>query len=167
MTTNHTHEHGTVPRPRMDLFRAAPDVYKGMAAFQSAAAEGLDPVVSELVKIRASQLNKCAFCLDMHLTAARKQGETQLRLDLLPAWEEVGDQGVYTEREQAALALTEAMTVLTDGFVPDTVYERAAKQFDEAELARLIAQIVAINAWNRFQVTTRAVPAGLTAVGQP
>ena len=169
-TTAHAHhqdEPDAGPQPRMDLFRAAPDVYRGMAAFQAAAAEGLDPVVAELVKIRASQLNRCAFCLDMHLTAARKLGETQLRLDLLPAWEEVAGQGVYTEREQAALALTEAMTVLTDGFVPDAVYARAARHFEEAELARLIAQIVAINAWNRFKVTTRAVPAGLTATGRP
>ena len=158
-TTTHTHEGGL--RPRMDLFRAAPDVYKGMAAFQTAAAQGLDPVVSELVKIRASQLNRCAYCLDMHLTDARKHGETQLRLDLLTAWEETP--GLYTARERAALALTEAMTLLTDGFVPDAVYERAAEHFEEAELARLIAQIVAINAWNRFQVTTRAVPAALMA----
>ncbi|MGH3309427.1 MAG: carboxymuconolactone decarboxylase family protein [Streptomyces sp.] len=157
MTTTHTH--GAGPQPRMNLWRAAPEIYKGMAAFQAAAADGLDPVVSELVKIRASQLNRCAFCLDMHTTDAREQGEKQLRIDLLPAWEESPD--LYSEREQAALALTEAMTVLTDGFVPDEVYERAAKHFEEAELARLIAQIVAINAWNRFQVTTRAVPASL------
>lgn len=162
MTTTHAHEGSTeAATPRMELFRIAPDVYKGMAAFQAAAAEGLDPVVAELVKIRASQLNKCAFCIDMHLTAARKAGETQLRLDLLSAWEEVGGQGVYSERELAALALTEAMTELSCGSVPGEVYERAARHFDEAELARLIAQIAAINAWNRIQVATRAVPAGL------
>lgn len=143
----------------MDIWQAAPDVFKGMGAFQQAAAEGLDPVVAELVKIRASQLNKCAYCLDMHLTEARGQGESQLRLDLIAAWEETPD--LYTERERAALALTEAITVMTDGFVPDEVYARAAGQFGEAELARLIAQIVAINAWNRFAVTTRAVPAGV------
>ncbi|MGW7521088.1 carboxymuconolactone decarboxylase family protein [Streptomyces sp. NPDC054796] len=153
MTT--THAHG----PRMNLWKHAPDVYKGMSAFQAAATEGLDPVIGELVKIRASQLNKCAFCLDMHLTDARKMGESQLRLDLIAAWEE--SPGLFTEREQAALALAEAMTVLTEGFVPDEVFERAARHFEEAELAKLIAQIVAINAWNRFQVTTRAVPASL------
>lgn len=154
MTTTHTNG------PRMNLWQAAPDVYKGMYAFQSAAGDGLDPVVGELVKIRASQLNRCAFCLDMHLAEARRQGESQLRLDLVAAWEESG--GLFTEREQAALALTEAITVLTDGFVPDEVYARATEHFDEPELAKLIAQIVAINAWNRFQVTTRAVPASLT-----
>ncbi|MFC4492721.1 carboxymuconolactone decarboxylase family protein [Streptomyces ovatisporus] len=163
MTTTHTHADVAGPQPRMELFRVAPDVYQGMAAFQAAAADGLDPVVAELVKIRASQLNRCAFCLDMHLTEARGKGEKQLRLDLLAAWEETP--GLYSERERAALALTEAMTELTDGFVPDEVYARAAQHFGEAELARLVAQIVAINAWNRFQVTTRAVPAGLAAAG--
>ncbi|MCT2594521.1 carboxymuconolactone decarboxylase family protein [Streptomyces sp. N2-109] len=145
--------------PRMNVWKASPALYKGMSAFQSAASEGLDPVVAELVKIRASQINKCAFCLDMHTTAARKAGVTQLRIDLLCAWEEAGS--LYTEREQAALALTEAITVLTDGFVPDEVYARAAAQYEEAELAQLIAQIVAINAWNRFAVTTRTTPASL------
>ncbi|AXK37227.1 carboxymuconolactone decarboxylase family protein [Streptomyces armeniacus] len=147
------------PGSRIALFKTAPDVYKTMAAFQAAAADGLDPVVAELIKIRASQINKCAYCIDMHLTEAREQGESALRLDLLSAWQEVD--GVYSERERAALALTESITLLTQDYVPDEVYERAAKHFDEAELARLIAQIVAINAWNRFQVTTRAVPAGV------
>ncbi|GAA2452297.1 carboxymuconolactone decarboxylase family protein [Streptomyces macrosporus] len=145
--------------PRVNVWKLAPGVYEGMYAFQEAAAKELDPVVGELVKIRASQINKCAFCLDMHLTDARKMGESQLRLDLIAAWEETP--GLFTERERAALALTEAITLLAEDSVPDEVYERAAEHFDEAELAHLIAQIVAINAWNRFQVTTRAVPASL------
>ncbi|MDJ1138297.1 carboxymuconolactone decarboxylase family protein [Streptomyces iconiensis] len=145
--------------PRMNPWKHSPALYKAMAAFQAAASEGADPVIGELVKIRASQINRCAYCLDMHYADARKQGETQLRLDLVIAWEEAGD--LFTEREKAALALTEAVTELTDGFVPDEVYERAAQHFDEPELASLIAQIVAINSWNRFQVTTRAVPQGL------
>lgn len=157
MTTSQT---STAYGPRMDIWRTAPDIYKGMAAFQAAASDGLDPVVAELVKIRASQINKCAFCLDMHLTEARRQGDSQLRLDLLAAWEETPD--LFTERERAALALAEAITVLTDGFVPDEVYARAAEHFGEEELARLVAQIVAINAWNRFAVTTRATPNGVT-----
>lgn len=143
----------------MELWKTAPDIYTGMRAFQDAAATGLDPALSLLVQIRASQINKCAFCLDMHLTKARETGETRLRLDLLSAWQEV--EGLYTEREQAALALTEAVTVLTDGFVPDEVYTRAAKHFDETELAHLIAEIAAINAWNRMLQATRAVPASL------
>ncbi|GAA2074879.1 carboxymuconolactone decarboxylase family protein [Streptomyces albiaxialis] len=143
----------------MNLWKLAPEVYEGMSAFQAAASKGLDGTVSELVKIRASQINRCAFCLDMHYTEARERGESQQRLDLVTAWNEVGD--LFTPREQAALALTEAMTELTDGFVPDEVYARAAEHFDETELAHLIAQIVAINSWNRFQVTTRAVPTSL------
>lgn len=143
----------------MEIGRAAPDMYRAMAAFQATVADGLDPVVGELVKIRASQINKCAFCIDMHSKEARKQGISQLRLDLLPAWEE--SPGAYSERERAALELTEAVTLLTEDFVPDEVYARAAAQFDEPELARLIGQIAAINVWNRFQVTTRAVPASV------
>nr|WP_245981382.1 carboxymuconolactone decarboxylase family protein [Streptomyces reniochalinae] len=135
---------------------------KGMSGFQQAAsAAGLDPVVAELVKIRASQINRCAFCLDMHVAEARERGERQLRLDLLASWEEAGD--LFTEREGAALALTEAVTELTDGFVPDEVYARAAAHFDEAELAALLGQIVAINAWNRFNVAIREVPKSLDA----
>ncbi|RCG20619.1 carboxymuconolactone decarboxylase family protein [Streptomyces diacarni] len=145
---------------RMNIWQTAPRLMKGMSGFQqAAAAAGLDPVVAELVKIRASQINRCAFCLDMHLTEAREKGERQLRLDLLASWEEAGD--LFTEREGAALALTEAVTRLTDGFVPDEVYARAAAHFDEAELAALLGQIVAINAWNRFNVAIREVPKSL------
>lgn len=144
---------------RVNVWKTSPSLYQAMAGFQAVANEGLDPVIAELAKIRASQINRCAFCLDMHYTDARERGETQLRLDLITAWEEAGD--LFTDRERAALALTEAITRLSDGPVPDDVYERAARHFDEPELAALIAQIVAINAWNRFQVTTRAVPQGI------
>ncbi|WP_052230088.1 carboxymuconolactone decarboxylase family protein [Streptomyces sp. CT34] len=140
----------------MPWAKLAPEVFRAMLALDATAREGLDPALIELVKIRASQLNKCAFCLDMHITDARKAGETEERIHLLSAWEEAA--GYYTEREQAALALTEAVTVLTEGQVPDAVYERAADRFDEAELARLIALITTINAWNRFGVTTRMAP---------
>ena len=110
----------------------------------------------ELIRIRASQINHCAFCLDMHIAEARKAGESEERIALLAAWEEAA--GFYTEKEQAALALTEAITVLTEGFVPDAVYDRAAAHFDEGELAHLIAVIVAINNWNRVNVTIRQPP---------
>lgn len=150
MTT--THEHA----PRMDFFANAPEVYKAMVALDAAAGAGMDPTIKELIKIRASQLNHCAFCLSMHTREARAQGESEERIFLLSAWEEAGSH--YSEKEQAALALTEAVTVLTDGFVPDEVYERAAKQFDERELAQVIAMIFTINAWNRIAVTTRKVP---------
>ncbi|WP_019548719.1 carboxymuconolactone decarboxylase family protein [Streptomyces sulphureus] len=149
----------TAHGPRLRIWKAAPALYKGMSAFQQATAEGLEHSLAELVKIRASQLNKCAFCLDMHFADARKAGESQLRLDLIGAWEEAGD--LFSEREQAALALTESVTLLTEGFVPDPVWERAAAHFDEAELAQLLGQIVVINSWNRFMVATRAVPRSL------
>jgi AhpD family alkylhydroperoxidase len=131
-----------------------------MRALGAAAKKGLgDPALAELVQIRASQLNHCAFCLDMHLSIARENGVSDRKLDLLNAWEEAGE--VFDEREQAALALTEAVTVLTEGFVPDEVWERAAKHFDETRLAHLLALIGVINGWNRLMVTRR-IPAGST-----
>ncbi|WP_030413957.1 carboxymuconolactone decarboxylase family protein [Streptomyces sp. NRRL S-1448] len=142
--------------PRMQWAKLAPEVYKAMIALDAAAKKGLDPTLVELVKIRASQLNKCAFCLDMHIRDARGAGETEERIYLLSAWAEAEE--YYTEKERAALALTEAVTVVTDGFVPDEVYERAAAHFEEPELAQLIALITTINAWNRFGVTTRMTP---------
>ncbi|NBE54759.1 carboxymuconolactone decarboxylase family protein [Streptomyces sp. YC537] len=130
-----------------------------MQQLSAAAKRGLgDPVLAELVMIRASQLNRCAFCLDMHLTVARKAGESEARLDLLSAWEE--STGTYTDRERAALALTEAVTVLTEGFVPDEVYADAAAHFDEHGLAHLIALITTINSWNRLMVARRIQPGG-------
>ncbi|MEU6377708.1 carboxymuconolactone decarboxylase family protein [Streptomyces sp. NPDC046909] len=137
-------------------------VGQAMSALSAAAKRGLgDPALAELVVIRASQLNHCAFCLDMHLRIAREHGVSERQLDLLAAWEEAGD-GVYDERERAALALTEAVTVVTDRFVPDTVYERAAKHFDEGQLAHLIGLVVAINNWNRVMVSRRIPPGGYT-----
>lgn len=140
---------------RMNFAKNAPAVFKAMIALDAAARKDVDPVLAELVRIRSSQLNHCAYCLDMHTRDARKAGETEERIYQLNAWEEAG---LYTEKEKAALALTEAVTVLTDGFVPDEVYERAAKYFDEPELAQLIALIFTINAWNRIAVTTRKTP---------
>ncbi|MGY0060875.1 carboxymuconolactone decarboxylase family protein [Streptomyces sp. LZ34] len=151
-TPRNTHEHG----PRMGLAKLAPEFYKAMVGLDAAARKGLDPSLVDLIKIRASQINHCAFCVHMHTRDARKAGETEERLYLLSAWEEAT--GFFTEKERAALALTEAVTVLTDGFVPDEVYERAAAHFQEAELAQVIAAIIAINAWNRIGVTTRALP---------
>ncbi|MFE0188984.1 carboxymuconolactone decarboxylase family protein [Streptomyces sp. NPDC059008] len=150
--TTQTHQHG----PRLRWAKLAPDVYKAMIALDAAAKKGLDPALVALVEIRASQLNHCAFCIHMHSTDARKAGETEERIHLLNAWEEAT--GFYSPKEQAALALTEAITVLTEGFVPDAVYDRAAAHFEDAELAQLIALITAINAWNRFGVSTRMTP---------
>ncbi|KOV67207.1 carboxymuconolactone decarboxylase family protein [Streptomyces sp. MMG1121] len=142
--------------PRMQFAQHAPEVYKAMIRLDAAARKGLDPALYELVKIRASQINHCAFCLDMHTKDALAAGESVERIVQLGAWEE--SRHFYTEKELAAIALTEAVTVLTDGFVPDEVYEKAARHFEEAELAQLIAAIMMINAWNRIGVTTRMVP---------
>ncbi|MEH0445937.1 MULTISPECIES: carboxymuconolactone decarboxylase family protein [unclassified Streptomyces] len=142
--------------PRLDWSAHAPEVYKAMLRLDAAARKGLDPTLLELVKIRASQLNRCALCVDMHSKDALAAGESVERIVQLSAWEESGH--FYTEQELAALALTEAVTVLTEGFVPDAVYARAAEHFDEPALAQLIAAITVINAWNRFGVTCRLVP---------
>lgn len=159
MTTNdvHTHtarlpEHG----PRLDWAALAPDVYKAMIRLDTAVRRGLDSVLLDLVKIRASQINHCAFCIDMHTKDALAAGESVERILQLGAWSE--SQHFYTAREVAAIELTEAVTVLTDGFVPDEVYTRVAEHFDETELAHLIAAIATINAFNRFGVSTRQVP---------
>lgn len=138
-----------------------PAVGGAMSALSKVAKRGLgDPALAELVVLRASQLNQCAFCLDMHLAIAREYGVSERQLDMLAAWEEAED--VFDERERAALALTEAVTLLTAGFVPDEVYERAAKHFDEARLAHLIGLVVAINSWNRVMVSRRIPPGGHT-----
>ncbi|MFF7235968.1 carboxymuconolactone decarboxylase family protein [Streptomyces collinus] len=135
------------------------EVGRAMSALSAAAKRGLgDPALAELVMIRASQLNHCAFCLDMHLRLAGEDGGSEERIALLDAWEEAGDR--YSERERAALALTEAVTVLTDGFVPDEVYDAAAGHFDQGELAHLIGLITVINGWNRLMVSRRVPPGG-------
>lgn len=142
--------------PRMLLGKAAPDFYKAMIALDAAASAGLDPVINELVKARASQLNGCAYCVDMHIADARKLGLTEQKMHGLSVWWETP---FYTVRERAALALVEAVTRLGQGGVPDEVYDEAARVFDEDELPRLIAMCVTINAWNRMGVTTRLSPA--------
>ncbi|WP_037860990.1 carboxymuconolactone decarboxylase family protein [Streptomyces sp. NRRL S-340] len=157
MTTEEENvEYATEQAPRMSWAQHAPEVYKAMIRLDTAAKRGLEPRLYELVKIRASQINHCAFCLDMHTKDALAAGESVERIVQLSAWEE--SRHFYTEKELAAIELTEAITVLTDGFVPDAVYEKAAKHFEEAELAQLIAAIAVINAWNRFGVTTRMTP---------
>ena len=138
---------------RIDLNKVSPELYEAMVVLSTAASKDIDPDLAELIKIRASQMNHCAFCLDMHTTDARKQGIGEQKLALLPAWEEAGD--IFTEQEQAALALTEEMTDLTRRHVSDEVYARAAAVFTERELGQVIAMALTINAWNRIGVTTR------------
>ena len=139
---------------RMNFSTVAPKVFKAVLALDAAAREGIDPVLLELVQIRASQINRCAYCIDYHTSDARKAGETEERIYQLNGWEE---SSLYTVQERAALALTEAVTLLPDG-VPDSVYDEAAKYFGEKELAQLIALIFTVNAWNRMNVTTRKTP---------
>jgi len=141
--------------PRMDLKTLAPRVYKAMLALDAAAGDGLEPPLKELVRIRASQLNGCVYCIDMHSTDARKGGESEQRIYALPAWREAP---YYTARERAAFALTDAVTLLSETHVPRGVYDEAAAQFTEPELAQLISLILTINAWNRIAVTTRLEP---------
>jgi AhpD family alkylhydroperoxidase len=138
---------------RIQVYKVSPELYEAMMVLSNAAAKDIDPELAELIKIRASQMNHCAFCLDMHTTDARKQGIGEQKLALLPAWEEAGD--IFTEQEQAALALTEEMTDLTRRHVSDEVYARAAAAFTERELGQVIAMALTINAWNRIGVTTR------------
>ena len=138
---------------RINMNRVSPELYEAMLVLSNAAAKDIDPELAELIKIRASQMNHCAFCLDMHSADARKHGVGAQKLDLLAAWEEAGD--LFTEQEQAALALTEEMTDLTRNHVSDDVYTRAAAAFSERELGQVIAMALTINAWNRIGVTTR------------
>jgi AhpD family alkylhydroperoxidase len=113
----------------------------------------LDAQLRELVKLRASQLNGCAFCIDMHWRDARAHGESEQRLYSLAAWRETG---FYTGRERAALALTEAVTLVTQGHVPDAVWQEASAHFSPDELTQLLFAIAAINAWNRLAIATRS-----------
>ncbi|MCX3063150.1 carboxymuconolactone decarboxylase family protein [Streptomyces beihaiensis] len=137
-----------------------PAVRDAMVAFSAAAKKGLgDPGLAELLMIRASQINACAFCLDMHHDiAVAKNGENPERIALLSAWREAGT--LFSERERAALELTEAVTLLTEGSVPDETYARAAQHFSETELAHVLGVITVINSWNRLMVSRRIEPGG-------
>jgi AhpD family alkylhydroperoxidase len=146
--------------PRLDWMKFAPEVYKAIIRLDTAVRQGVEPALLNLVKIRASQINHCAFCLDMHSKDALAAGESVERIIQLNAWTE--SKHFYTAKEIAAIELTEAITVLTDGFVPDEVYAKAANEFDEAQLSHLIAAITTINAFNRFGVSTRMVPGHYT-----
>lgn len=141
---------------RIKVYKTSPELYDAMMVLSNAAAKDLDPAIGELIKIRASQINHCAFCLDMHTRDARKHGITEQQLDVLAAWEEAGH--LFNERERAALALTEAITELGNGHVSDEVYAGAAAVFSERELGQVIAMAVTINAWNRINVTIRLEP---------
>ncbi|MFF7390295.1 carboxymuconolactone decarboxylase family protein [Streptomyces scabiei] len=138
--------------PRLDFAKSASNAFRALIGFDAAAREGVDPALVELIQIRASHLNHCAYCLHMHTNDARKAGESEDRLHMIPVWREA--RHFFTAREQAALALTEAVTLVADGGVPDAVYAEAATHFDDTELAHVLALILTINTWNRIALAT-------------
>ncbi|MEU0373442.1 carboxymuconolactone decarboxylase family protein [Streptomyces sp. NPDC006283] len=152
MTTTRTPQQTT---SRLNFAKAAPKAFRAVIGLDAAAREGLDPALVELVQIRSSQLNHCAYCLHMHTIDARKAGESEERLHMTALWREAAH--FFTEKEQAALALTESVTLIAEGGVPDEVYARAARHFDERELAQLLALIFTINTWNRIALATAKV----------
>lgn len=142
--------------PRLDYQSKSPDGYKAYLAFNKFVENcGLEHSLLELVKTRASQINGCAYCLDMHTIDARAAGETEQRLYVLPAWREAP---FYSERERAALAWTEAVTLVSETHIPDDVYEEARRCFSEPELVNLTWAIVLINGWNRVAIGFRSQP---------
>jgi AhpD family alkylhydroperoxidase len=143
---------------RLDFDTHARGFARAMSHLDNAATKELDkvdfdPKLRQLVRIRASQINGCAYCIDMHTKDARAIGETEQRIYALPAWEETP---FFSARERAALAFTEAVTLLADGHVPAEAYDAAAAEFGEAEMGALVSLIVTINAWNAIGVSTRA-----------
>ena len=142
-------------KARFNPYQAAPEAMKAVASVETViTASGLDPRLIELVKIRASQINGCAYCIHMHTKDARAHGETEERIYLLDAWRE---SPLYSDKERAALAWTEALTLIRDTHAPDDVYEGLRQQFNEAEIANLTVLIGLINTWNRIAIGFRSV----------
>ncbi len=143
-------------KPRLNPSHLAPAGYRALAGLeQYVENSGLEPSLLELVKMRASQINGCAYCLDMHSKDARAAGESEQRLYLLNAWRE---SPFYSDRERAGLAWTEAVTLVSVDHVPDDVYEEARRHFSEQELVNLTLAVIAINSWNRLAISFRAEP---------
>jgi AhpD family alkylhydroperoxidase len=143
-------------KPRMNFQQAAPDTIKALLALETQVqSSGLEQSLIELVKTRASQINGCAYCINMHTQDARKHGETEQRLYLLDAWREAP---VYNDRERAALAWTEAVTLISETHAPDDVYNDVRAHFSEPETVNLTMLIATINAWNRLSISFRAIP---------
>lgn len=143
--------------PRLNFYKVAPEGIQAMRGLEHYInqSSGLEPSLRELVKIRASQINDCAYCIDMHTKDARAAGETEQRLYALNAWRETP---FFSERERAALEWTEAITLITGSHAPDELFFRVRQYFSEAELVNLTLAIVAINAWNRLAIAFRSVP---------
>ncbi|HUJ09880.1 MAG TPA: carboxymuconolactone decarboxylase family protein [Verrucomicrobiae bacterium] len=143
-------------QPRIKIGNVSPGAYKAMLGLETYLHQcGLDTKLLDLLKLRVSQINGCAYCIDMHWKDLRAAGETEQRLYGLDAWRESPS---YTDRERAALAWAEAVTLVTDGHVPDEVFEEARSQFNEEELSNLTLAVVAINGWNRLSIAFRVVP---------
>jgi AhpD family alkylhydroperoxidase len=143
---------------RINIAALEPAAYKALAGLESyLATTAINKTLKELIKIRASQINGCAFCIHMHTTDARKQGETEQRIYLLNAWKEVD--GLYTAEERAVLALTEEMTLIANGGVTDETYQKAKSFFDDNQLAQIMVAIITINGWNRMCIATQVQPA--------
>ncbi len=141
---------------RLNYVKAFPEGLRALQDVEKVVrASGLEPSLLELVKIRGSQLNGCAFCIDMHTKDARARGEAEQRIYALSAWRETP---FFTPRERAALAWTEALTNIQQGHAPDAVFQEVRREFDESELARLTLAITQINAWNRIAIGFRAEP---------
>jgi len=146
---------------RFNCMNAAPRGYGAMLGLEKYLQEcGLEQSLLHLIKLRASQVNGCAYCLDMHWKDLRAIGEREQRMYSLDAWRECP---YYTDRERAALVWTEAVTLITDGHVPDAVYEEARAHFSEKEICDLTLAVAAINAWNRLAISSRTVPGGYQA----
>lgn len=143
-------------KQRLNYQTVAPEALKGMLELEKyVGSSGLEHSLYELVKLRASQINGCAYCIDMHSKDARQAGETEQRLYALSAWKETA---FYTERERAALAWTEAMTLISENDMSDALYEEVAQHFSEKEMMALTMAIVAINGWNRLAISFRVEP---------
>jgi AhpD family alkylhydroperoxidase len=143
-------------RPRIEYAKAAPGAITAMLNLETYVRRcGLERSLLELVKLRASQINGCAYCVDMHTKDARAEGEAEQRLYAVSVWEETP---FFTERERAALAWTEAVTLVGQGHVPDEVYEQGRGSFSETELVNLTMAIIVINGWNRLAISFRVVP---------
>jgi AhpD family alkylhydroperoxidase len=141
---------------RFNFFTSAPGAYQAMRGLEEYLHKcGLEEKLLHLIKLRASQINGCAYCLDMHSKDLRASGETEQRMYTLDAWRECP---WYSDRERAALAWTEALTVVTNGHVPDGVYQQARAHFNEKELSDLTLAITTINSWNRISIASRAEP---------
>ncbi|HUZ45204.1 MAG TPA: carboxymuconolactone decarboxylase family protein [Terriglobia bacterium] len=142
--------------PRIELQKISQDAYKAMRGLEVYVRQSsLEPALLELVRLRASEMNGCAYCVDMHTKDARAAGETEQRLYATGVWRETP---FFSERERAALAWTEAVTEISQGHVPDDVYQAAREHFSEKELIDLTMAVVAINGWNRLAISFRAVP---------